>query len=153
MSSIRPISKDDLPALKKVLDSIDLFPSEMLDDMISDFFNNPDSEDIWFSAILDNKPISIGYCTPEMLTNGTYNLLAIGVLKDQQGNGIGRKMMDYLEEHLRKINARILIVETSGSEEMKPTRDFYIKCGYTLEATLRDFWDDADDKVVYWKRM
>lgn len=153
MSEIRTITKNDIEHLKEVLDSIKLFPSEMLDDMSSDFFNNPDTQDIWFTTIENGKPISIGYCAPEQLTEGTFNLYAIGVRSDIQGKGIGTKMMSYLEHQLKEKGQRILIVETSGTDDFQLTRKFYENLNYTKEATIRDFWSEEDDKVIYWKKL
>ena len=151
--TIRKIKKDDIQYLKVVLDSIELFPSEILEDMISSFLNNSETEEIWFTATDNDIPISIGFCAPEKLTEGTFNLYAIGVKADIQGKGIGNKMMKYIEEQLRQKGQRILIVETSGSEDLKLTRKFYENLDYTKEATIRDFWSEGDDKVVFWKRL
>ena len=150
---IRLIQKTDITALKTVLDSIELFPSEMLDELTADYFTNTASEDIWFTSIDNGVPISIGYCAPEKLTDGTYNLYAIGVRKDNQGQGIGGQMMRYIENRLKKDNRRILIVETSGTPEFELTRKFYEDLGYAKEAVIRDFFEESDDKVVYWKKL
>jgi len=150
---IRPIQKEDIADLKSVLDSIELFPSEMLEDMISDYFNNPNTEDIWFMALQNNQAISIGYCAPEKLTAGTYNLYAIGVRKEIQGKGIGGKMMNYLEHQLRQQGNRILIVETSSTADFQLTRKFYENLNYAKEAVIRDFWEEGDEKVIYWKKL
>ncbi|MEW7292706.1 GNAT family N-acetyltransferase [Aquimarina sp. 2304DJ70-9] len=150
---IRKIEKEDIPALKSVLDSSELFPSELLDDMISDYLTNPSSKDIWFTTTNKGTPISLGYCAPERLTEGTYNLYAIAVEKNAQGKGIGKEMMNYIENLLRKNGNRILIVETSGTNEYKLTREFYKKCNYTQEAVLREFYAERDDKVVFWKKL
>ena len=150
---IRSIKKEDLVALHDVLDTVDLFPSDMLDAMTADFLTNPKCDEIWFTAIQQDKPISIGYCIPEKLTSGTYNLLAIGVRSDIQGKGIGKLMMNYLEDLLKKRDGRILIVETSGTDDFQLTRKFYENLDYTKEAIIRDFWEDGDDKVIYWKRL
>ena len=152
-STIRQVKREDVAYLKKVLDSIELFPSEMLDDMISDFFSSPQTEDIWLTATENNIPIAIGYCAPEQLTKGTFNLYAIGVKADIQGKGIGRKMMHYLEEYLQQQGHRILIVETSGTDDFRLTRKFYEDLGYEKEATIRDFWNEGDDKVIFWKKL
>lgn len=153
MNNIRPVTNSDIPDLKKVLDSIELFPSEMLDEMIFDYLNNPETQEIWFTAIENNKPISLGFCAPEKLTEGTYNLYAIGVKSDIQGKGIGSKMMTYIENRLRKNGHRILIIETSGADEFKMTRKFYEKLNYNKEAVIRDFWKEGDDKVIFVKKL
>ncbi len=150
---IRNITEMDLPALKNVLDNCDLFPSEYLDDMISDYFSKPETDHIWFTYEQKNTVVAIAYCGPMELTNGTYNLYAIGIHNKYQHQGIGSQMLKYLEDKLKSEGHRILIVETSSSESQKPARNFYLKCGYTQEATLRDFWDDGDDKIVFWKRL
>lgn len=153
MNRIRKVSEYDVDTLKQVLDSIELFPSEMLDDMIADYLNNPDSKDIWFTAIENDQLVAIGYCAPEKLTEGTYNLYAIGVRSDLQGKGIGGKMMNFIEELLRQDGHRVLIVETSGTADFELTRKFYEDLNYTKEAVIRDFWSEGDDKVIFWKKL
>lgn len=152
-TQIRAVVQSDIAALKNVLNSIELFPAEMLEDMISDYFTNPATQDIWFTAVESNIPISIGYCVPEQLTEGTFNLLAIGVTQTKQGKGIGQKMMAYLENRLKTEGHRILIVETSGTADFELTRKFYKKLKYTKEAVIRDFWKEGDNKVIYWKKL
>ncbi len=152
-NEIRKVLKGDMEGLKTVLNSIELFPAEMLDELILDYFENPETEDIWFTALQNNTPVAIGYCAPEKLTDGTYNLYAIGVQEDLQGKGIGGEMMTFIENYLKHAHHRILIVETSGTAEFELTREFYSKRNYTKEATIRDFWKEGDDKVVFWKKL
>ena len=153
MKEIRMITRRDIPQLKQVLDSIELFPSDMLEDMTSDYFNNPQTEEIWFTEEVDGNPTSLGFCAPEKLTEGTYNLHALGVLSDIQSKGTGTRMMSFIENHLKANGHRILIIDTSGTDDFEPTRRFYEKLGYNKEAVIRDFWNDGDDKVTYWKKL
>lgn len=153
MPDIRLVEAADIPGLKAVLDSIELFPADMLDEMIADYLHNPASGDVWFTALEKGQVISIGYCAPEKLTDGTYNLYAIGVKGDMQGKGTGGHMMAFIEQHLRERGQRILIVDTSGTDAFSQTRTFYEKLGYTREAVIRDFWEEGDDKVTYWKKL
>ena len=150
---IRKVKREDLPSLKKVLDLIELFPSEMLDKLIHGFFEQPDSNEIWFTAIHNEKPISIGYCAPERMTEGTYNLYAIGVHPEHQGIGVGKEMMNYIEREVTNLKGRILIVETSGKPEFELTREFYHKCSYIQQAIIPEFYAEGDDKVVFWKKI
>jgi N-acetylglutamate synthase-like GNAT family acetyltransferase len=153
MTQIRKVTQRDIPALKEVLETLELFPAEMLDDMISDYLINPESQDIWFTAVEKDKPISIGYAAPEQLTDGTYNLLALGVHSDIQSKGTGKQMVSYIENELREKGQRILIVETSSADAFASSRKFYEDLAYTKEAVIRDFWEEGDDKVVYWKKL
>ncbi|MGZ4036335.1 MAG: GNAT family N-acetyltransferase [Bacteroidia bacterium] len=150
---VRAVTKSDIEGLKKVVDSSGLFPSEYLDEMISDYFNNGDTQDIWFTYSNNNQPVAIGYCVPEKLTDGTYNLLAIGVSQDSQRKGIAVEMMKYIEQLLKNKDGRILIVETSSDDAQIGARNFYKKNGYTQEAIIRDFWKQGEDKIVFWKKL
>lgn len=153
MKKIRLVVENDLPTLKQVLDTLELFPSEMLDAIIADYLNNPETQEIWFTATENDIPIAIGFCAPEKLTEGTYNLYAIGVKKDMQNIGIGTQMMHFIENYLKKDGHRVLIVDTSSADTFKLTRKFYEKLGYHQEAVIRDFWKEGEDKVVFWKKL
>eukprot|EP01118_Nematostelium_gracile_P014010 TRINITY_DN537_c0_g1_i1.p1 TRINITY_DN537_c0_g1~~TRINITY_DN537_c0_g1_i1.p1 ORF type:complete len:153 (-),score=41.01 TRINITY_DN537_c0_g1_i1:48-506(-) len=149
---VRSVNKEDLPALKKIIDSTEMFPSEMLDEMIEPYFSDP-STDIWLTKEIDQTPIAIAYCAPEKMTSGTFNLYLIAVDKAHQGTGIGTEIINHLEELLKKRSARILIVETSGLPEFEKTRGFYKRQKFVQEATIRDFYQDGEDKIVFWKNL
>ena len=153
MIEIRKADKNDVEGLKDILNIIELSPAEMLDELMLEYFNNAETEDIWFTAIVGEKPCAIGYCAPEKLTDSTYNLYAIGVQNDLQGKGVGKKMMTFIEDYLKSKGKRVLIVDTSSMPEFDLTREFYLKIGYTKEATIRDFWKEGDDKIVFWKKL
>lgn len=149
----RPATRQDIPAIKAILNTIELFPPEYLEEMMGDYLNNPESEDIWFTALFNDEAVGFGYCAPEKFTEGTFNLYAIGVRKDCQAKGLGAQMMHYLENLLREKGHRILIVETSGSEDLALTRKFYKKLDYHQEAVIREFWTAGEDKVIFWKKL
>ena len=149
---IRPITPHDIPLLKIVIDANSLFPPEMLDEMIGDYFNNKNSKDCWFTYD-DVKPVAIGYCAPERMTEGTWNLYLIAVHPEHQGKGIGTSMMYYIEQALANCGERMLLVETSGLDSFEGTREFYRKCGYKQEAQIREFYQVGEDKIVFRKLL
>jgi ribosomal protein S18 acetylase RimI-like enzyme len=151
--NLRAVIESDIEELKKVVDSSELFPSEFLDEMISDYLTNKDTEDIWFTYSDINKPVAVGYCVPEKLTEGTFNLLAIGVSKEYQRQGIAKKMMKYIEQQLKNKGARLLIVETSSDNAQIGARNLYGNIEYTQAAIIKDFWKDGEDKLVFLKRL
>lgn len=62
-------------------------------------------------------------------------------------------MMNYIEQLLKLKDARILIVETSSDDAQIPARKLYQKLGYTQMAIIKDFWNDGEDKIVFWKKL
>jgi ribosomal protein S18 acetylase RimI-like enzyme len=155
-SNIRLATDQDLPMIKQVIDATALFPSEYLDDMFTGSTEpgtetGPDQE-FWLTYDEDGAK-AVGYCAPERMTNGTWNLLLIAVHPDRQGAGIGRQMMSWVENKLRTLDARVLLVETSGTVEFTRTRSFYEHIGYTQEARIRDYYDKGDDKIVFYRAL
>lgn len=143
----------DLPAVKLIIDDNQMFPSEFIDEMTQAFFAQ-ESEEKWFvTEDSEKQVVGCAYCSPEKMTEGTWNLLLIAVLKTHQGNGIGKNLMQYAEFTLNSKNVRVLLVETSSLPEYKLTREFYPKCGYLQVAVIPEYYDKGDDKVVFWKSL
>ncbi|MCG8387391.1 MAG: GNAT family N-acetyltransferase [Cytophagales bacterium] len=149
----RQVVKDDVQGLKDIIDSSDLFPSALLDEMMENYFNDPASTDTWLTATYESRPIVAAYYAPEKLTDGTFNLYLIAVHKNFQGRGAGSEMMKCIEDLLRKKGERVLIVETSGSPAFALTRKFYTDLGYHREAVIREFYQRGEDKIVFWKKL
>lgn len=150
--NIRILTQSDLTDIAVILDDTDLFPAELLGEMIAPFFDEPDSFEKWL--VCEERGIGVvgfGYFRPEPLAEGTWNLLAIGFRKDHQGHGYGATLVAEVEKTLAQ--ERVLIVETSGLDDFEATRTFYDRCGYDREAVIRDYWADGDDKVIYRKKL
>jgi ribosomal protein S18 acetylase RimI-like enzyme len=151
--NIRQVQAQDVAALKTVIDTSGLFPPELLDGMLADYFTNPGTTDVWLTLEQDGIPVAVTYCAPERLTEGTYNLYLIAVHSSRQGKGLGAILVGHIERMLAKQGHRVLLVETSGLEEYELTRKFYDKCGYHREAVIRDFYREGEDKIVFWKKL
>ncbi|MBW0371380.1 GNAT family N-acetyltransferase [Ensifer adhaerens] len=150
---IGPTKSEDISALKMIVEKTELFPSEMLPDMLSSFLSAEESKDIWLTCEDDRTAIGFCYAAPEPLAEGTWNMLAIAVSPPKQGAGVGAAIVEKLESVLRERGHRVLIADTSGTDPFRQTREFYRKNGYTEEARIRDFWGEGDDKVIFWKRL
>jgi RimJ/RimL family protein N-acetyltransferase len=149
---IRPPKKSDLAAISLVLADTELFPAEMLEEMIAPFFEDPTGSEKWLVHEHEAEGvIGFAYFRPEPLAEGTWNLLAIGLRKTHQGHGYGETMIKRVEQELS--SERVLIVETSGVEDFEATRTFYERCGYDREAVIRDYWATGDDKIIYRKAL
>ena len=87
------------------------------------------------------------------MTRSCFDLYWIVTHQDYRGMGIGKKLLEATYSEARKLGCTMLIAETSGREQYKPTRIFYESAGFTLEATIRDYYDKGDDKCFYVMRL
>jgi ribosomal protein S18 acetylase RimI-like enzyme len=100
-----------------------------------------------------DKKLGFVYYAPAPMTEGTWQLWWIVVQNDLQGRGLGGQMLKYVENHARELEGRVLFIETSSQEKYDPTRKFYLKYGYNLEARMRGFYAAGDDMMVYRKSL
>ena len=104
--------QSDLPAILLILDETELFPPEMLDGLILPFFEDANHQEQWFVyETNEGEVVGFAYCRPEPLTEGVWNLLALGVRPGHQGLGVGKALMKATEQALA--GERLLLVETS----------------------------------------
>lgn len=150
---LRLVNDTDVEGIGHLLGFLDLFPPQMLPHMMQPYLEEDEATDTWCVACSNDEILGFAYCGEEMLTEGAYNIYALGVHPDAQSKGIGRSLMDFVEEQLRAKSARIVVVEASSTDMYEKSRTFYTSLGYTEEARIRDFWGEGDDKIVYWKNL
>ncbi|MFN8816850.1 MAG: GNAT family N-acetyltransferase [bacterium] len=151
--AIRPVIRDDLPALKSIIDAVGLFPSAMLDDMLRPYLTAaPDCRHRWITDG-HSEPSALAFFAPEPMTSGTWNVYLLAVDPRRQRTGRGTAMVSFIERTLARLGERIVLVETSGLPDFEPTRAFYRRIGYTEEARIRDFYRVGEDKVVFRKAL
>jgi GNAT superfamily N-acetyltransferase len=83
------------------------------------------------------------------LTEATFDLYWLGTDQAFQGQGIGKKLLRRVEEEVRKLGGKLLIIETEGRREFEPTRQFYLHAGCEPEARIRDFYAPGNDLVIF----
>jgi ribosomal protein S18 acetylase RimI-like enzyme len=157
-SILRSLHKEDRPGLEKLLGGIPSFDQddqtvalELVDIALSD----AEQSEYLFLLAVDETDQPIGYACygPTPLTDGTYDLYWIAVSNDLSGKGIGTSLLRAVEEDLRNRKGRMLIIETSSGEAYDKTRQFYIKNGYPLTETIKDFYRPGEDRVTFIKRL
>jgi ribosomal protein S18 acetylase RimI-like enzyme len=89
---------------------------------------------------------------PTPCTLGTYDLYWMAVDPTMQGSGIGAALLREMEGRLAG-SARLIVVETAGRPDYRPTRAFYEARGYRKAAIIPDFYAPGDDQVVYVKAL
>lgn len=154
MNDIRPVQKEDLDQLQIIIDDSKLFPSELLLGMLDSYFNNPESSDLWFKLCDDkNIPIGIIYAIEEPLTNKTYNLLLIAIHSNYKGKGLGKKLVHFIENYLKNLGCRLILIDTSGTHDFDSTRKFYYSLDYEKVSEIPDYYNDGESKVTFMKKL
>lgn len=154
---LRPTAPADTPALLALADATGMFkPHEIvaLREVLDDYHaTNRDEGHVaatWDDA---GTPLGFVYYAPAAMTDRTWDLWWIAVDKTRQGRGLGKALLDAVEADVRERGGRLLLIETSSTPHYEPTRQFYLKRGYVIAATVPDYYADGDGKVIFWKRV
>ncbi len=97
----------------------------------------------------------VGYACwgPRELSGNGYDLYWICADPAVHSKGVGRALMQAVEEEIRKRNGVWLVIETSDTDHYGPARRLYERSGYTLAMLLADFYKDGDGMCTYTKRL
>lgn len=87
------------------------------------------------------------------LTEQRFDLYWIAVDPSHGRQGIGKLLLAEMEQRLTIHRPALIYVDTSSTPGYDAARGFYEKNGYTVAATLADFYRQNDDKVVYVKAL
>lgn len=152
----RTITEADIPSITRIATASGLFTDDQLalvHDMVTSVLANP-GPDAPFWLVPDGGEIeAMAYVEPERMTDGTWNIQLIAVAPESQRSGIGRRLLTDVEKHLMDRGARIVLVETSGTEDFNYVRAFYANNGFTEEARIREFYAAGVDKITYRKSL
>lgn len=152
-----PTSADGLSILE-IAGGIDLFEPgdvEVVKELWTEFTTQGETKS-WYHFIAarrDGKVLGFACYGQRPLTQGAYDLYWIAVDKNHHRQGIGEILLGQAERQVRQRGGRLLIAETAGKRAFEPTRRFYLKTGYALEARIRDFYSPGDDLVIFTKRL
>jgi ribosomal protein S18 acetylase RimI-like enzyme len=154
---IRPTQPGDTPTLLRLAEGTGVFkPHEIqaLREVLDDY--HASNHALGHKGITSEQQGQIrgfAYYAPAAMTDRTWYLYWIAVSKHIQARGIGGTLLGHVEEDLRRAGGRVLFIETSSLPHYELTRRFYLKHGYEQAATLRDYYADGDDMVVFRKRL
>lgn len=153
---IRLVTSTDHNALMALADAIGLFSPPELEELgkiLMAYCQGTLGDDHIWITYDDGGSVGVAYYAPEEYAEGTWNLYFIGVHPTRQGQGIGQKLLHYVEKWLAERGERLLLVETSGLPHFERTRSFYRQNGYEEEARIREFYRAGEDKIIFRKAL
>lgn len=89
----------------------------------------------------------------EPFADRVWNLRFIAVLPEERRQGTGAALLSAAEARLRERGARMLLIDTSGGEGQAGARAFYLAQGYVLEARVRGYYGEGEDRVTFLKAL
>lgn len=155
---LRDLRIEDRGPLQQMLYKIPSFDHEdqaIAMELISFALETKAQKDYSFIVAVNDNDKSIGYVCfgPTPLTKGSYSLYWIAVDPEYAGRGIGTRLLKAAEENVHANQGRMILIETSSSQNYAATRHFYLKNGYALVETIPDFYRSGEDRVTYLKRF
>ncbi|MBA4186535.1 MAG: N-acetyltransferase [Planctomycetaceae bacterium] len=154
---IRPVTDADTDALVELTAGTGFFKPLELDalrEVLDDYHStNHEQGHRAFAWEEGGRVLGYVYHAPTPMTDRSWHLYWIAVDASQQGRGLGGKLLAFVEQDIRELDGRLLIVETSTTEHYEPTRKFYLKYGYTAAASVPDFYADGDGMAIFTKHL
>jgi GNAT superfamily N-acetyltransferase len=149
---VRP---DDLQHVRRIVASTGFFnPAEVevAAELAHERLSRGEASAYHFVFVEHGRDV-LGYACygPIAGTAASFDLYWIAVDRSAHRRGLGRLLLARAEELIRQAGGQRVYVETSRRAQYAPTRRFYERAGYSLEAVLKDFYAPGDDKAIYVK--
>lgn len=105
----------------------------------------------WLRAADESGTIAFANYGKNSFSTHSWDLYWIAVHQNARHKKLGSRMLLEIEDDVRSHGGKILWIETSGRPLYAPTEAFYQRNGYTLQASLKDFYGPGDPKQIYSK--
>lgn len=105
----------------------------------------------WVRILEDREVVGFANFGPNPSSVHSWDIYWMAIQQEHRSKHYGSVILRETEERIRSYGGKIAWIETSGRPLYEPTRQFYLKNGYVLEATLREFYGPGDNKLVYRK--
>lgn len=145
----------DFNEIEKILHSSGYFHPGEIDialELVDENLKKGNDSGYYFITALNEGRVTGYSCYgPIPCTINRWDIYWLAVSDTLRGRGIGGILLAQSEEHIRRMGGVRSYIETSSRPLYASTRSFHEKQGYVLEAVLKDYYDDGDDKCLYVK--
>ena len=155
---IRPLAQRDRARLYSMLIETQVFTREEIEvamELIGIVLGDPNQEDYRIDCMANGEDQAIGYVCygPVPMTQGTFDLYWIVVQPRDQGQGVGSKLLDFLERVLRERKGRMILVDTSSIPQYEKAQKFYFYHGFQEVARVPDYYHPGNDRITFCKKI
>jgi ribosomal protein S18 acetylase RimI-like enzyme len=155
---IRPLFERDRARLISMLIKTRAFTSEEIDvamELIDIVLKDPIQKEYQIYCMVDDQDQAIGYICygPTPMTQGTFDLYWIAVDPDFQEQGVGSKLLSFLEEMVKAEGGRLILADTSTIPHYEKTQNFYLKNGFKEVARIPNYYHPGNDRITFCRRL
>ena len=146
---------EDIQTVREIVESTGFFYDievPIAVDLVRDTFQGGKDYKFLFAEV-DGKTVAYTCYGTIDGTIGGYDLYWIVTHNNYRGSGIGKILIEETHNRVKNDGGKYIIAETSSIDKYLPTRIFYEKVGYVIEASIADFYREGDDKIFYIKRF
>lgn len=150
------IEKKDRKNIEAILRSTDFFYEfeiqtalEIVDETLSEGMEK--SGYFWMKVTDEDGVVAFANYGKDDFSTHSWELYWIAVHQNSRNKKLGSVLMKAIEDDIRKSGGKILWIETSGRPLYASTEGFYVRNGYKLQASLKDFYGPGDPKQIYAK--
>lgn len=152
---IRKLRPEDREQIKNIVFSIDIFSNEEKEvalELIDEAIAKPQQE-YYNVFVYEEEAKVLGYhCTGKRaLTDGVFDMYWIVVDPVSQKKGVGKQLLEHVENFAKERDGRWILAETSSRENYTPTRNFYLRNRYSILSEIKDFYTVNDNLIVFGK--
>jgi len=136
---IRNASINDVPVIHKLAHTIwphtfsEILSAQQIDYMLQLIYSETSLQEQMNEGhqflLAEENSIPIAYADYSLLKNDIYKLNKIYVLPQQQGKGIGKLLIDFIIQRIKKENASVLLLNVNRHNKAK---GMYERLGFTV---------------------
>jgi ribosomal protein S18 acetylase RimI-like enzyme len=155
---IRSLAQRDRARLQSMLIEAQVFTHEEIEvamELIGIVSKDANQGDYRIDCMANDEDQAIGYVCygPVPMTQGTFDLYWIVVDPRCQGQGVGSRLLHFLEEVVRERKGRIILIDTSSIPQYEKAQKFYFRHGFQEVARVPDYYHPGNDRITFCKRL
>jgi len=154
---IRGVRREDVDGILGLARRTGAFTSEevaVVRELVEVELNNSQQRG-YHSLVTEADGHIVGFACygPTPMTDGTYDLYWIFVHPSYERRSIGSAMLAEVEQAVRSVRGRMLVVDTSSTRRYLPARRFYRNHGFRKTGEVEDFYRVGDSRLIYVKQL
>ena len=128
--------------------------AEVVRELLDYYFRKTEQDEYLFLTAADGERVLGFACYGRVaLTKYNYELSWIATAKDALRGGVGRALLDEVEQRSRRRGGHYINLETESTSGYVAARAFYARQGYQIVAQIADYYDEGSDMLMYRKAL